>query len=84
MTANSEQIQIVKKLGKMEQELNALRSFNKELLKRLEELEFENYYPPESKIKKSYTKKFNAIEKRIKQGHAIHYKTFEDFAKDVS
>jgi len=81
MNGKGEQIQIVRKLDKLEQELNELRDLNKELLKRLEELEFESYYPPESKIKKSYIKKIAKIDEELKRGKYHTYKTFEDFEK---
>lgn len=77
MAHDTTQVQIVKKLNKMSQQLD-------EVLKRVEDLEFELSYPPESKIRKSYVNKLKRIERSVKAGHVIRYNGFDDFAKDVS
>ena len=55
------QVQMVKKLDKMEQQLE-------EVLKRVQDLELEMNYPLESKIKKSYINRLKKIEKSVKSG----------------
>lgn len=53
MVARSEQVQIARKLNRMEQELSEIRELNKALLKRMEELESESHYPPESRSRRA-------------------------------
>jgi len=77
MAQGAVQVQIVRKLDKMAQQIE-------EVLKRVEGLEFELSYPPESKIKKSYMNKLKKIEKSVKAGHVIRYNSFIDFVKAVS
>jgi len=78
MAQNAVQVQIVRKLDRMERQIE-------NVLKRVEGLEFElSYPPPESKMKKSYINKLKKIEKSVKTGHVIHYNSFIDFVKSVS
>ena len=77
MVQNTAQVQIVRKLDKMERQIE-------QVLKRVEGLEFELSYPPESKIKKRYLNKLKKIEKSVKAGNIIHYNNFIDFVKAVS
>ncbi len=77
MAQNTAQVQIAKKLDRMERQIE-------QVLKRVEGLEFELSYPPESKMKKSYLNKLKKIEKSIKAGNVIRYNNFIDFVKAVS
>lgn len=77
MAQSTVQVQMVKKLDKMEQQLE-------EVLKRVQDLELEMNYPLESKIKKSYINRLKKIEKSVKSGQVIRYNSFVDFVKAVS
>ena len=77
MSQSASQVQIVRKLDRMEQQLE-------EVLKRVQSLELETVYPPESKMKRSYINRLKKIEKSVKAGHVIHYNNFVDFVKAVS
>jgi hypothetical protein len=80
---SAEQVQIARKLDRMEQALDEIREVNKELLKRMEDLEFESYYPPENKIKKSYIKKMEKIDSELKSGKYHTYKNIQELDRAI-
>ncbi len=71
------QIQIVKKLDKIERQIE-------EMMKVVEGLELETSYPPESRIRKSYAKKLAKIDREMKAGKYHTYKSVEEFERAVS
>lgn len=83
MDQKIQQVQITKALSRIEHELSELKNSNKKLQKRISELEFENYYPPVSKIKKSYIKKIKKIDSEIKRGKYNTYKSVKEFDRAI-
>jgi restriction endonuclease S subunit len=83
MARDSEQVQIVKKLDRMDQKIDELEGFTKELLKRLDELEFESYYPPETKIRKSFIRNVRKAEKEIQNGKYHTYNSVKEMDEAI-
>ncbi len=83
MASNQQQIQLSRKLDRLEEEISRLSDLNKEILKRINELELESNYPPENKIRKSYIKHIKKIDRQLEAGNYKVYKTFEEFERAV-
>ena len=80
MVKGTSQLQIQRQLDKIERQVEGLESFKLEVLTLLKEIGYENYYPPESKFKKSSLKRLDKALANVKKGKVRHFKDFREFA----
>jgi transposase len=66
--------------AKLEQLADSLE----DLLKQVKVLEKEGTYPPESRFRKRSLFRLDRALENVRKGNVSHYRTFEEFAKEVS